>query len=337
MHYKKKCYLRFEDGKTFKLFSYGKKKNFYGKITFNNSNLGYQEIITDPSYYNNIILFLSSNIGNTGVNFKDNESIRVFSSGIIVNKYRDYYSNYRSVKSLKHILKVNNSLLLETNRTREIFEKIKKGYNKINIYFKKLKKNLKKKIFFNFNYVNYSYSKFNIYKKKVLVIDLGLKENILRILDEKKIFSLVITKDYINNKINIKNFDGVLITNGPGDPRENKKIIDYAKYLINIKKPIMGICLGHQIISLAMGKKIFLDYIGQHGSNYPVKFFDKNIITTQNHNYYIKNKSKYIYNLKDNKNQGFFKKNIITFQGHPESCPGTKDSEFIFDYFIKML
>ncbi|MGX7576464.1 carbamoyl phosphate synthase small subunit [Candidatus Vidania fulgoroideorum] len=336
MHYKKNCYIRFTDGTTYECLSYGKKKNFFGSIVFNNCNLGYQEVITDPSYYNQVILFLNSNIGNTGVNIIDNESFRIWCSGIIVNKYRDFYSNFKSVESLKNFVKRNRTILLETSKTREIFKKIKKGFNKIQIYFKNIKKTNKK---FNYNlknHISYCCSS-KISYKKLVVFDMGLKNNIINILNNKKVFLIIINKISNIELYKSININGFLVTNGPGDPREYNHVVKKVIEIIKNKIPIMGICLGHQIISISLGNKIFFDNIGQHGSNYPVIFLNKKIITTQNHNYYTLYNNSLIRNVKDFKNQGFFLKKIVSFQGHPEACPGTNDSEFIFNIFLKML
>ncbi|MGX7586174.1 carbamoyl phosphate synthase small subunit [Candidatus Vidania fulgoroideorum] len=330
------CFIKFKDKKIYKVRCYGKKKNFFGNLTYNNSNLGYQEIITDPSYYNQVLLFLTANVGNTGINNLDFESYRTWIPIIIVNKYRDFYSNYKSECSLKKYIKRNNSLIIETRKTREIMEKIKNGLNEINVFHKKIKKKKKKKYNNISTKINYNFSLNKSYKKKIIIYDMGLKTNILRLISKIKLFPLVISNKTSIKKMKKLNADGVIITNGPGDPRSYKKVLKNVKYIIKKNIPIMGICLGHQIISLAMNKEIILDKKGQHGANYSIIFKNKSIITTQNHNYYAVNNSKVI-NLIDGKNQGFIKKKIISFQGHPEACPGTNDCVFLFKKFKNML
>ncbi|XAO72605.1 MAG: glutamine-hydrolyzing carbamoyl-phosphate synthase small subunit [Candidatus Vidania fulgoroideorum] len=353
---KNKCFIK--NGKyKFKCKCLGYKSNFFGEVIFNTAMLGYEEIITDPSYYNQIIVFSNLNIGNTGINIEDIESHRIWISGIIIKNLSNFYSNFRTKINLYKFLKKNKILIIEIKNTRTLIKNIRENKNKyINIYFKKNKKlKIKKKKYLNkvstkinFSLNKYSYfikkNKINKFKTKILVIDLGLKTNILRNLSDVNQYLIITSyKIKINNIKKIKP-NGIIITNGPGNPKEyNKKLYRIIKEIIESKIPILGICLGHQILSNFFGYKLKKLFIGHHGSNHPIKIKNKLIIASQNHNYITKlsnnKKIKNINSLFDKTNQGFIfnKRKIISTQGHPEGAPGTNDFKFIFRKFIKII
>ncbi|MGX7589448.1 carbamoyl phosphate synthase small subunit [Candidatus Vidania fulgoroideorum] len=344
MHIKKKnCFLELSDGNIFKAKSYGYKKNFYGEIIFNTCNFGYQETFSDPSYLNKILIFSSSNIGNTGINLYDNESCRIWLGAIVVKNLSVFFSNFNSLLSIKNFLKNQKIIILEIKDTRELIYKVRNLLkNNAFIYFKKKKKikKLKKKLFtknFIWNEEKFFLKKKNnfLFKKKTVIIDFGLKFNILRCISKKNFFIVVIDYKKINNIFVIKT-NSIVLSNGPGNPNKFK-ILNLIRIIIKRKIPLLGICLGHQLICLALNKKVIKMKVGHHGINHPVVFNKKNIITSQNHDYYVilNNKN---YSLFDNTNQGIYnkKKKIITFQGHPEHSPGTFDATIIFDYFYDM-
>lgn len=331
------------NGKTFFAKSYGIKKNFYGEIVFNTSNYGYQEVITDPSYFNQILVFSSANVGNTGINIFDNESFRVWVAVIIIKNISSYFSNFNSYDNLINFLKKNNIILLQIKDTRYLIEKIKQlKTNYAYIYFskkKKIKSNCKKKIkenkSFIWNEINSFKKNNNTFKKKIVILNFGLKLNILRCLAKINFFILVVNYKFYNFKIKS---DSVLLSNGPGNPKKYKKQIKLVKKIINKKIPTLGICLGHQLISLALNKKVLKMQIGHHGINHPVRFLNKIFITSQNHNFYVKHNNR-SFSLLDKTNQGIYNKKlkIITFQGHPEHCPGPTEAFKIFVFFLNLL
>ncbi|MGX7589310.1 glutamine-hydrolyzing carbamoyl-phosphate synthase small subunit [Candidatus Vidania fulgoroideorum] len=352
MHFKAvNCFIKIGKKKV-KSKCLGIKKNFFGEIVFNTSNIGYQEVLTDPSYYNQFIIFTSVNIGNTGFNYNDLESYRVWASGIIVKNFEKFFSNSRSKDSLFNFLKKNKVIILEVEDTRNLVNIIRK--NKIRYFFlffkkkKKLKKRKKKylanvstKNTFSFNQsllkenvFNYS----NFFNFKIILIDCGVKFSILRNIVSYNCF--VIVTNYKHNKIKEIKPDGIVISNGPGNPCYYIKIVNLIKNILKKRIPILGICFGHQIISLALNLSIKKMKLGHHGINHPVILSKKKfLITSQNHNYSVSNFKKCFFSLFDYTNQGFYykKKNIICFQGHPESSPGPRESNIIFLKFFRIL
>ncbi|WDR79368.1 carbamoyl phosphate synthase small subunit [Candidatus Vidania fulgoroideae] len=354
MKFKFNCKIVFSDGEKFFGESLCYKTNIFSEIVFNTSNLGYEEIITDPSYSNQSLVLTTPHVGNTGINFYDSESSRIWLSCLITrNIFKSISNNFRFVKNIFSFLKKNKIILLNGFDTRSITKKITRGYNYACILHNK-NYNVNKKIFIFSNilekipYVKYSSTKIsylfcnfssNFYQKKnflflrkVIVLDFGLKISILRNLVKKNIFPFIINYKFLSN-INLNNFDGIVLSNGPGNPKIYKKII---KKIKKIKKPILAICFGHQIYSLSKNFEIEKLIFGHHGSNHPVSFKKKCFISSQNHNYFCKRKTK-IFSLLDNTNQGFYNKKVISFQGHPEASPGTNDFLFLFRKFFKIL
>ncbi|MGX7582924.1 glutamine-hydrolyzing carbamoyl-phosphate synthase small subunit [Candidatus Vidania fulgoroideorum] len=348
---KKNCLILLSNGKSFKANSILKKKNLFLETVFNTSNTGYQEVITDPSYCNQTVIFTNSHFGNTGLNQQDSESNRIWLSCIIT---KDYFfnnnTNFRCETNLFKFLKKEKLVVLEKVDTRNLVKFVRLLKNKYSIIIhnkiKKIKflcknfKYLKYVSYYNFFSENYNYSNFflkknNFFLKKIFIINLGLKNNILRNLSKRSLFLIVSNYKFKISYIKKINPDGILISNGPGDPRIYPNLVKKISKITNLF-PLLGICMGHQIICISKNSKIKKMQFGQHGINHPVKYNNNFYISSQNHNYcsVIKNK---IYSLFDETNQGLFEKNIISFQGHPESCPGPLDFEFIFDLFFNKL
>ncbi|MGX7576889.1 carbamoyl phosphate synthase small subunit [Candidatus Vidania fulgoroideorum] len=338
-----KCTLIINKKKFF-LDAFGYKKNFFGEIIFNTSNVGYQETLTDPSYYNKILVFTSVNIGNTGINIFDNESHRIWLGAIIVKNLSLFYSHYHSYKGIYYFLKKNKVLILKSKSTRDLVKEIRKKKTNAYIFFKK-KKKIKNKIkkpsknsstnlCFSYcekkNYIKKNF--YNIFKNKIIVLDFGLKYNILR--NIKNNYLIILNYKNINFYKKIKP-KGIILTNGPGNPclynSIKKKILKITK-----KIPTLAICLGHQILFFSSNSKISKMKVGHHGINHPIKIKKRIYITSQNHDFVVNKKSK-IKSLFDNTNQGFIKKKIFSLQGHPEGCPGPEDLNFIFKKFLKSL
>ncbi|CAL4319330.1 Carbamoyl-phosphate synthase small chain [Buchnera aphidicola (Chaitophorus sp. 3695)] len=372
---KKNAILILEDGSKFYGNSIGIQGIETGEVVFNTSMTGYQEVLTDPSYKDQIITFTYPHIGNVGVNINDEESSSIHIKGLIIRELSPISSNYRSTKSLLEYLKENKILTITNIDTRKLTKKIRKSgsqqgciicltkipkfnnYKDIILYKKKkiIKKNnnhnkiykWKQKSINIHSKKNKNYYIHNMKKKNIIAYDFGIKRNILRMLKDREC-NLTVVPENTNFKDILKlSPDGIFLSNGPGDPRYFIQAIQSVKKLIQYNIPMFGICLGHQILALASGAKIKKMKFGHHGSNHPVQniYTKKIFITSQNHNFVVKKKSlpkkiKITYiSLFDNTIQGIkiFNKPIFSFQGHPEACPGPNDSSFLFDQFAKLV
>ncbi|MGX7458752.1 carbamoyl phosphate synthase small subunit [Candidatus Vidania fulgoroideorum] len=340
----------------FRCYSKTYHSNYYGRIVFNTSNSGYIETMTDPSYCNQILVFSSLNIGNCGFTYSDFESHRIWLSAIVTNRISTNYSNYRSIGVLYRMLKKYKVIVLETNNTRDIILKIRECNIRYAYIYSIINHNkllTKEYMLPNISISTklpycYFYNKLNNYKSslKVLILDFGLKNNVFISLCTLGIFPII--ED--SNRLLISYFsvepNGLLLSSGPGNASmfQLPIIPDILKLISYSKIPILGICLGHQIISLCLGMYLFNMRYGHHGVNHPIKFLNckKLYISTQNHNFCVVNNyfnTNFFYSLFDNSLQGFFLKRdlIITLQCHPESFPGTNDLRFIFNNFKEMI
>lgn len=373
---KKNAVLILEDGSKFYGKSIGIQGIEIGEVVFNTSMTGYQEVLTDPSYKNQIITFTYPHIGNVGVNINDEESSLIHVKGLIIRAISPISSNYRSTQSLVDYLKKRQILTITNIDTRKLTKKIRskgsqKGciiclkkipkfnsYADIVLYKKKIitkiKNNNKKKIYqWNKKSINIhskknkKYDFYPMKKKNIIVYDFGIKTNILRMLKDRKCKVIVVPEYTSYKKILKLSPHGIFLSNGPGDPRNFKKAIKSVKKLVQYNIPIFGICLGHQILALANGATIKKMKFGHHGSNHPIQniYTKKIFITSQNHNFVVKKtnlpkKIKITYiSLFDNTIQGIKINNkpIFSVQGHPEACPGPNDSSFLFDQFSKLV
>ncbi|MDC0513932.1 glutamine-hydrolyzing carbamoyl-phosphate synthase small subunit [Pelagibacteraceae bacterium] len=366
--------LILENGTCFKGFGLGYEGTATGEVCFNTSITGYQEIISDPSYAEQIINFTFPHVGNVGTNKEDHESDKIWTKGIVLNSEITNPSNYRSLKNLDQWLKKNKIVGITGLDTRSLTNLIRdKGAPKGTIAFsknnnfdiKKLKdstlkwsglKNLDlaEKVSTKKNYVwtgFKTWKKSNGYLKNkksllhVVAIDYGIKKNILRYFSD---FNCKVT--VVSCKTNAQEIlklkpNGIFLSNGPGDPgATGKYAINIVKELIKNNIPVFGICLGHQILSLALGAKTKKMKLGHRGANHPVKNLirDNVEITSQNHGFEIIRKSlpKNIEvthtSLFDNCIEGIKLKNkpIFSVQYHPESNPGPHDSVYLFQEFI---
>ena len=369
--------LLLENGMTFHGIGIGYEGIATGEICFNTSITGYQEIITDPSYAEQIINFTFPHIGNVGTNPEDNEANKVWTKGAIFNTEITNPSNYRSIEHLDKWLKLKKIVGMVGTDTRRLTNLIRdKGAPKGTIQFLKSGKyNIKKLIkitkdwegLLNLDLAKkvtckkiYSWSSFKTwdkmlgYKKntnnkiKIVAIDYGIKKNILRCFSDLNCKVIVVPADTPAGKIISLKPDGIFLSNGPGDPAATGK---YAKLilkkLINIKIPIFGICLGHQLLAITLGAKTKKMSLGHRGANHPVKNLGtKQVeITSQNHGFEIekKNLPKNIkithVSLFDNCIEGIQLKNkpIFSVQYHPEASPGPQDSKYLFLKFINFI
>ena len=367
--------LVLENGTFFKGFGLGYEGVSTGEVCFNTAITGYQEIITDPSYAGQIINFTFPHIGNVGTNKEDNESENVWTKGVIFNSEITDPSNYRSLTNLDLWLKKNKIVGITGLDTRTLTNFIRdKGAPKGTIAFSK-NKNFNIKELFNTTIKwtglknldlaktvstkkKYIWPGYNTWKKEtgylknikkslhVVAIDYGIKKNILRYFSDFNCKVTVVSCQTSAGEIFELNPDGIFLSNGPGDPvATGKYAINIIKELIKKKYPIFGICLGHQLLALALGARSKKMKLGHRGANHPVKNLKKNNveITSQNHGFEIvrKSLSKNIevthVSLFDNCVEGIKLKNkpIFSVQYHPESNPGPQDSIYLFEEFVK--
>ncbi len=345
-----------------------------GEVCFNTSLTGYQEIISDPSYASQIINFTFPHIGNVGTNKEDHESDKVWTKGVIFNSEITNPSNFRSLKNLDIWLKKNKIVGIAGLDTRSLTNFIRdKGAPKGTISFNKNGKfniskltnqtikwsglknlDLAEKVSTKKNYIwpgfkTWKKDKGFIKNKKkhlnVVAIDYGIKKNILRYFSNFNCKVNVVSCKASSDSILKLKPDGVFLSNGPGDPAATGKYaIKIIKELIKKNIPIFGICLGHQILALALGGKTKKMKLGHRGANHPVKNLinSKVEITSQNHGFEVikeslpRNVDVTHKSLFDNSIEGIKLKNkpIFSVQYHPESNPGPQDSHYLFNQFI---
>lgn len=354
-----KGYLVIEDGTIYKGNVFGAKKEASGELIFNTSMTGYQEIIYDPSYKGQIVVMTYPLIGNYGVNSKDVESYKIHLEGFVVKEKSKIYSNWRAEKSLEELFEENGIVGIEDVDTRKITEILRDkgaqnggifvGENDPNYMLEKVRKfpslvgrDLVKEVIREKPYVWNENGKY-----KVVVIDCGVKYNILRLLERENIKVVVYPAITPYQEIVKEKPDGILISNGPGDPAVLNYIIENVSNLVE-RYPIFGICLGHQILSQVFGGKTYKLKFGHHGANHPTKDLKtgKIHITVQNHGFCVdintlKDHNIEIthINLNDYTLEGIEHKKLPIFsvQFHPENSPGPHDAEYLFKKFYQMI
>jgi carbamoyl-phosphate synthase small subunit len=369
--------LVLQNGKFFKGIGLGYQGTATGEVCFNTSITGYQEIISDPSYAEQIINFTFPHVGNVGTNKEDHESDKIWTKGVVINSEITSPSNYRSLKHLDEWLKKNKIVGITGIDTRNLTNFIRdKGAPKGTISFSKKNK-------FNINNLlrqtqkwsglknldlakvvstkkNYKWKDLKTWKKSkgfekntkkffhVVAIDYGVKKNILRYFSDFNCkVTVVPCKTTPENILKLKPH-GIFLSNGPGDPAATGKYaIPIIKDLIKKNLPIFGICLGHQILALALGAKTKKMNLGHRGANHPVKNLIKgNVeITSQNHGFEVVKNSLATnvqithQSLFDNSIEGIRLKNkpVYSVQYHPESNPGPQDSVYLFEQFVESM
>lgn len=361
MRYVLDTLLGLENGSIYQGRSAGAKGITTGELVFNTSITGYQEAITDPSYLGQLIVFTFPHIGNTGINNTDVESQRIYTSGVIVRSLSTFQSGVRLMCSLyKKVRKagmvvvsgINTRLLTQTLRTRGVI----KGCAITSRNAKQLvvdvarvsidiaTRDLSKETFNDKSVVWQPNINCLEHKYKVIVLNFGLKLSILRSLMDRQCRTYVVSA-YVNSK-DILNLavDGIVLSNGPGSPSINPNIVSNIKKIIRCRTPMLGICFGHQVVSLSLGVKTNRLRLGHHGTNHPVKDLSIGAVvtTSQNHSFTIEPTSlndafriSHI-SLFDESVQGLesYMQLTLSFQGHPEANAGPKDIEYLFDAFI---
>jgi len=344
-----KAKLILENGMAFDGRAFGYIEETVGEVVFNTGMTGYQEVLTDPSYYGQIVTMTYPLIGNYGLNLEDVESQAPKVKGFIVREACDYPNNFRCEIKLNDYLRNNKIMALDQVDTRALTKVLRNsGTMKGIIVLEELSENyIKEKLqtFCNIDAVSNVTTK-DVYTisgdgKHVAILDFGIKANIIRSFKQRGCRLTVFPADSRSDEILKVNPDLIFLSNGPGDPEDLLMAIENLKQLIG-KRPIVGICLGHQLLALALGGKTAKLKFGHRGCNHPVKDIEENkiYITSQNHGYFVSELpmdtlATHI-SLNDETVEGMRHKTfpIYSIQFHPEACPGPKDANNIFDKFL---
>lgn len=354
-----KALLMLEDGKVFEGRAAGKKGTTTGEICFNTGMTGYQEIFTDPSYYGQVIVMANPHIGNYGTEAEEVESESVKISGMICKKFNQGFSRPRGTKSLQQYFEDNGIVAICEVDTRAIVRYIRdKGAMNCIISSETtdhevLKRQLAKVPKMEGLELSSKVSCSQPYffgdenaGLKVAVVDFGAKLNILRSLAERGCYLKVFPQKSSAKDILDFKPDGIMLSNGPGDPAAMPNEINLVKELVNTGLPVFGICLGHQLLAQSQGISTYKMHAGHRGINHPVKnlISGKSEITSQNHGFTVNEKDISLNpsieithrNLNDNTIEGIRLKgkNVFSVQYHPEANPGPHDSRYLFDEFV---
>ncbi len=354
---KMKAFLILQDGTVFEGTSIGAQKEVISEIVFNTSMTGYFEVLTDPSYAGQAVCMTYPLIGNYGICYDDMESRQSFVDGFIVKELAKFASNFRNFDSVENFLIKQNITGIEGIDTRKLTKMLRdegtmNGMITTNADFKLEEVLPKIKAFKATDVVEKVTCKAKYVLegtgKKVALLDFGAKASIAKNLNKRGCQVTIYPAHTTAAEILNDNPDGIMLSNGPGDPKDNVEIIKEIKKLYDSNVPIFAICLGHQLMALATGADTKKLKYGHRGGNHPVKDLINNrvYITSQNHGYYVDTTSlnpkvavEAFINVNDKTNEGlkYVGKNIFTVQFHPEACPGPLDSGYLFDEFIKMM
>jgi carbamoyl-phosphate synthase small subunit len=369
-------WIYLENGTYIQAKSFGADTTSVGEIVFNTSLTGYQEIISDPSYAGQFITFTMPEIGNVGVNDDDMESSAAHCKGVIVRQYQSAYSNFRGTQTLHAFLEKHGVIGICDIDTRYLTKMLRTEGAMMMIASTKVSDKAQLKALLEaaprieevnyieevstktayrhesgvYNPVTFKYNETPSVKAKIAAIDFGVKRNILNELTqvgiEVNVYPNSFSADDLIAQYDAHAIDGVFLSNGPGDPLVLKKEQDEIKKLIARKIPLFGICLGHQLLSIAHGHDTHKLKFGHHGGNHPVKNIKTGMveITAQNHNYNVPESVREIaevthINLFDNTIEGLSYKTgpVFSVQHHPEASPGPKESRYIFEEFLTLI
>ena len=364
--------LALADGTKFRGTSIGVNGSVVGEVVFNTSMTGYQEILTDPSYTEQIITFTYPHIGNTGINLEDLESNKVFAKGLIIRDLPIAYSNFRATMSLSNYLKEQKIVGISEIDTRGLTQHLRANGAQSGCIMtgtineeeavKKAKSfkgiagmDLASVVSTSKKYISkegewelgLGYQKAPKFKYHVVAYDFGIKRKILRMLTSRECKVTVVPAKLSAKEVLALKPDGIFLSNGPGDPEPCDYAINNIKNIMKKKVPLFGICLGHQLLALASGAKTSKMKFGHHGANHPVQDVKTGrvFITSQNHGFTVDSsslpkvlKATHI-SLFDKTLQGVSRVDVpaFGFQGHPEASPGPSEMDYLFDQFIKMM
>jgi len=352
-----KAYLILEDGSVYDGENVGALREAVSEIVFNTSMTGYLEVMTDPSYAGQAVVMTYPLIGNYGICHEDMESDRPWIDGLIVRELSEVASNFRNEDSIQNFLIKNNIPCICGIDTRDLTKRLREhgtmnGFITVDSSFvvEKILQRIKE---YSVKGVVKRTSTKDAYSlpgkgKRVVLIDFGAKKNIARQLQKRGCEVIVVPCDTKAKEILKLKPDGIMLSNGPGDPKENVDIIKEIKKLYDTDIPIFAICLGHQLMALATGANTYKLRYGHRGGNHPVKDLEtgRTYISSQNHGYAVDESTldknicvPAFVNVNDGTNEGlrYINKKIFTVQYHPEACPGPRDSSYLFDKFIKMM
>jgi carbamoyl-phosphate synthase small subunit len=355
-----KAILLLEDGKVFEGRAAGKIGTTAGEICFNTGMTGYQEIFTDPSYFGQIIVMTNPHIGNYGIDMNEQESDSIKIAGIVCKKFNNGYSRPRAQKSLQQYFEDDGIVSICEVDTRALVRHIRdKGAMNCVISseitdIQALQKHLQNVPKMEGLELSSRVSTRTPYyfgeeksKYRVAVMDYGAKRNILRCLAERGCYLKVFPMSASLKDILEFNPDGIVLTNGPGDPGVMTKETEVVKQIVDSGKPVFGICLGHQLLAQSQGISTYKMHTGHRGINHPVKNLSsgKSEITSQNHGFTVNEKEigkhKNIevthLNLNDKTIEGMRLKDkkVFSVQYHPEANPGPYDARYLFDQFVE--
>lgn len=373
----KSAILVLEDGTVFKGTAIGAEGAAVGEVVFNTSMTGYQEILTDPSYAEQIVTLTYPHIGNTGTNSEDEESSTIWAKGLVIRDLPLLASNFRNEQSLSDYLKAKNILGIADIDTRKLTRILReKGaqngcilagdFTDVSAEEAKalaqakdfpglkgmdLAKVVSSKEAYQWTEGSWELGKGHITpenaKFHVVAYDFGAKRNILRMLVDRGCKLTVVPAQTSAEDVLALSPDGIFLSNGPGDPEPCDYAITAIKKFLTTDIPVFGICLGHQLLGLASGAKTIKMKFGHHGGNHPVKDFERNVvmITAQNHGFAVdennlpENLAVTHTSLFDGSIQGIHRtdKPAFSFQGHPEASPGPADAAPLFDHFIDLI
>jgi len=352
-----KAYLILEDGSVYEGENVGALREAVSEIVFNTSMTGYLEVMTDPSYAGQAVVMTYPLIGNYGICHEDMESDRPWIDGLIVRELSEVASNFRNEDSIQNFLIKNNIPCICGIDTRDLTKRLREhgtmnGFITVDSSFvvEKILQRIKE---YSVKGVVKRTSTKETYSlpgkgKRVVLIDFGAKKNIARQLQKRGCEVIVVPCDTKAKEILKLKPDGIMLSNGPGDPKENVDIIKEIKKLYDTDIPIFAICLGHQLMALATGANTYKLRYGHRGGNHPVKDLEtgRTYISSQNHGYAVDESTldknicvPAFVNVNDGTNEGlrYINKKIFTVQYHPEACLGPRDSSYLFDKFIKMM
>lgn len=371
---RKPALLALEDGNIFRGESIGVDGQVQGEVIFNTSITGYQEILTDPSYFQQIVTLTYPHIGSVGTNKYDQEAQAIYASGLVVRDCIRYPSNWRSQQPLEEYLHERGIVALSGVDTRRLTRLLRDNgimhgclvagqYIDAGLAVQSARTfpgikdvDLAKKVTITKPYVWYegtwqlstnNYRNVSTLTHHVVVYDYGIKFNILRMLADRGCWLTVVPADTSANDVQKLNPDGIFLSNGPGDPITYSYAIQAICELVDSNIPIFGICLGHQLLGLASGAKTVKMKFGHHGANHPVLDLEtgKVVISSQNHNFavdenFLPSTLRPTHrSLFDGSLQGMARIDhpAFSFQGHPEASPGPHDLAHLFDRFVAVI
>lgn len=340
--------LTFKDGSTYEGISFGYEGNTAGEVVFTTGMVGYPEAITDPSFAGQLLVMTYPLLGNYGVPEKSHwESDKIHTKAVIVSDYIDTPSHFQSIMTFGKWLKEEKVVGLIIKDTRYLTQYLRDNGSQLG------------KIVFSGDVEWYDPNQDNLVaqvsphkpqtygkgNKHVVLIDCGMKRNMLRCLTSRNVKVTVVPWDFDPFTEKVEAFDGLIISNGPGDPKMAEKTVHTIQKALNKHVPTLGVCLGNQLLALAAGGDTYKLKFGHRGQNQPciLEGTDKCYITTQNHGFAVgkipPGFKPWFVNANDNTNEGIIHKKypFMSTQFHPEANPGPVDTEWIFDYFLEKI